>query len=242
MKIFLSIILMLMSVVTHGNYSPKMRNNFGANHAILRLNAGYFSNVCRVATKATDAQTPSMALGNLSNMRLSAEAMVMVNNRGNFSESVSRSRPMFMHGKASFDGFTNTTILSVGYAHGLKCQAGFLFFGQVKGYFSAGAAMRINTSDGANRNMADNVGARIGYNVYNRSSALQFETHVFQDQVLVTALAHKKLGENILINGGVENNNAKVGMSALIGSCRLSVSTQYNKSCLQSGANLTVNF
>ena len=86
------------------------------------------------------------------------------------------------------------------------------------------------------------MGARMGYNVYNRSSAFQFETYAFKNKMMVTAMAYKKLGENFLIQGGVEMNQPKFGLSALIGSCRLSATTQLYKNNLQSGVNMTVNF
>ncbi len=243
MKILLSTALLVVFLPLNAYFNPKMRNNFGANHAILRINAGYFNNVYQVRKPVLEGTNAAAPVSMMDNMRLSAEAMVMLNNRYGFSESVSRSRPKFIHAKGIYDGIAKTTLLSAGYAHGLKCRAGFLFFGQVKGYFSLGAAALINndlTLPAEQR--TTQMGARMGYNVYNRSSAFQFETYAFKSKMLVTAMAYKKLGENILIQGGVEQNQPKFGFSALIGSCRLSATTQLYKNNLQSGVNMTVNF
>jgi len=243
MKILLSTALLIVFLPLNAYFNPKMRNNFGANHAILRLNAGYFNNVYQLSKPVSDATKAPAPSSMLDNMRLSAEAMVMLNNRYGFSESVSRSRPKFIHAKAIYDGIAKTSLLSAGYAHGLKCRASFLFFGQVKGYFSMGAAALLNNDMTLPADQrATLVGARMGYNVYNRTSAFQFESYAFKNKVLVTAMAYKKLGENILIQGGVELNQPKFGFSGLIGSCRLSATTQLNKNHLQSGVNMTVNF
>ncbi|MFM6982685.1 MAG: hypothetical protein ACKOXF_01035 [Chitinophagaceae bacterium] len=243
MKILLSTALLVVFLPLNAYFNPKMRNNFGANHAILRLNAGYFNNVYQVSKPVLEGAKATAPVSMMDNMRLSAEAMVMLNNRYGFSESVSRSRPKFIHAKGIYDGIAKTTLLSAGYAHGLKCRAGFLFFGQVKGYFSLGAAALINNDMSLPAEQrATQMGARMGYNVYNRSSAFQFETYAFKSKMFVTAMAYKKLGENILIQGGVEQNQPKFGFSALIGSCRLSATTQLYKNNLQSGVNMTVNF
>lgn len=243
MKILLSTALLVVFLPLNAYFNPKMRNNFGANHAILRLNAGYFNNVYQVSKPVLEGAKATAPVSMMDNMRLSAEAMVMLNNRYGFSESVSRSRPKFINAKGLYDGIAKTTLLSAGYAHGLKCRAGFLFFGQVKGYFSLGAAALINNDMSLPAEQrTTQMGARMGYNVYNRSSAFQFETYAFKSKMFVTAMAYKKLGENILIQGGVEQNQPKFGFSALIGSCRLSATTQLYKNNLQSGVNMTVNF
>lgn len=241
MKHLLNLLVIFVSVNAYGYYSPKMRNNFGANHAIFRLNAGYFATTSTQNQAVPDA-APINHSSMLDKMRMSAEAMIMVNNRGGFSE-VSMHRPVFLQGKAEFDGISRTTLVSAGYAHGLQCRANFLFFGQVKGYFSAGAATMLNNDVYApSSDKKPQYGARVGYNVYNRSSALQFETYAFKSKVLVTAMAYKKLGESILFQIGVAHNQPKLGFSALVGSCRISATTQYAKNSLQSGVNMTVNF
>ncbi|MCC6818551.1 MAG: hypothetical protein IT245_06660 [Bacteroidia bacterium] len=245
MKFYASTIILLLATTVNGMYNPKMRNNFGANHAILRLNTGYYSNAYQMSkpVNGESGLNNSSDYSMLSNMRLGLEAMIMVNNRGNFSESVSRNRPIFLQMKAQYDGLDKNTLVTAGYAHGLECKASFLFFGQVKGYLSIGAAALMNNDPTipANERTTD-VGARLGYNVYNRTSALQFDTYVFKDKVLVTTQAYKKLGENVLINAGVSRNQPSIGFSAMIGSCRVGATTQYSKNNFQSGVNLTVNF
>jgi hypothetical protein len=243
MKIYTTAILLMASAIANAMYNPKMRNNFGANHAILRLNAGYYGNVFLSDRPVSgDLSQSNQPVSMLSNMRLGFEAMIMVNNRGRFSESVMKTRPIFLQAKAMYDGFERNTIVSAGYAHGLKCMASFPLMGQVKGYFSMGAAAIIPDKVPAPGETQTQMGARVGYNVYNRTSALQFDTYIFQDQVLVSAVAHKKLGDNLLLDAGVSRNQPTVGFSAMIGSCRISASTQYSKNNFQSGVNLTANF
>ncbi|MBL7837611.1 MAG: hypothetical protein JNM67_08850 [Bacteroidetes bacterium] len=244
MKIYTTAILLLTSTIANATYNPKMRNNFGANHAILRLNAGYFGTIYQVSKPTQSELSPaSQAPSMLSSMRLGLEAMIMVNNRGRFSESVMKSRPVFMFAKVMYDGFEANTIMTAGYAHGLKCMASFPLMGQVKGYFSIGAAALVpDKAVLPGVTPPAEYGARVGYNVYNRSSAMQFDTYIFENQVLVSAVAHKKLGENVLLDAGISRNQPTVGFSAMIGSCRLSASTQYSKNNFQSGVNLTANF
>lgn len=242
MKVLLSTFLLSLACSAYGLYNPKMRENFGANHAILRLNAGYYGYVYQRQTPVPleSGLVPASHYNMMSNMRLGLEAMVMVNNRGRYSESVSNSRPIFLQAKVQYDGLEKNTLVTAGYAHGLTCKANFLFFGQVRGYFSSGVAMLMSNEPGTEAK--PQVGARVGYNVYNAKSALQFDTYVFENKVLVTTQAYKKVGENFLINGGVTRNQPSVGFSAMIGSCRLSANAQGNKQNIQSGVNLTVNF
>ena len=161
MKIYTTAILLLASTIANAMYNPKMRTNFGANHAILRLNAGYFGNVYQTAQPVGDFSKSNQPAGMLGNMRLGMEAMIMVNNRGRFSESVSRTRPVFLQAKVLYDGFEQNTILTAGYAHGFKCMAEFPLFGQVKGYLSLGAAALVPN----NPEQATLYGGRLGYNI-----------------------------------------------------------------------------
>lgn len=230
-------------------YSPKMRANFGANHAVLRIDAGYYSYLCpRPSVVRTDGGTVASDGHNhqvWSAMTLNAEAMVMVNNRYGFTESLGRRRPTFVHGKVNYDGFTNTSLASFSYAHSTTCKTNFLFFGQVRGYLSAGLAIRTNGTQtfpkGAEYN---NMGARFGYNVYNENSALQFETYVFHDKVVISSMAHRKVGGSVLISGGVDNNRPKAGFSVMMGKgCRMSASARMQDvKCLQAGMNVAFNF
>ena len=86
-----------------------------------------------------------------------------------------------------------------------------------------------------------NIGTRLAINCYNKTSALQAVAYVFQNSVIVNLLAYKKIAENFLISGGVENNLPKLGLSAMIGSSRLSVYTQMHKKDVQAGVNLSIN-
>ncbi|HEY1047929.1 MAG TPA: hypothetical protein VGF79_15920 [Bacteroidia bacterium] len=228
-------------------YSPKMRTNFGANHATLKVDLGYYSNIYRLPVQSKpDAGTVAPSNGPLNTaMQLNIETMMMVNNRYGFSESLGRSRPTFILGRLNYDGFTNTALATVSYAHSTTCKTNFLFFGQVRGYLSIGVTARMNGTPMIPSDKAyANAGARVGYNVYNENCALQFETYVFHDQVIVNTTAHRKLGNSVLISGGVDNNKPKVGFSVMMGNnCRLSASTRMqDKKNVQAGVNMAVSF
>jgi hypothetical protein len=238
-KLFLLFPLLSCAMV-YGQFNPKMRNNFGANHATFRINAGYYTPAARLSDQSAERRDISPAPGMLSNMRLNIESMVMVNNRYGFSESVSRNPAKFILGKMAYDGFTNTALASIAFAKSTKCRTTLPFFGQIKGFWGIGATARFRPNEVAPK-LSSNIGSRLSLNVYNKTSALQAETYVFADGVIVNALVYKKISENFLVNAGVENNLPKLGLSALLGSSRLSVYTQLHKRDIQAGVHLAIN-
>ena len=236
----LLLILCTLCATAHAQFNPKMRTNFGANHATFRVNAGYYTNAYQVSKPTLETRTTPAPQGMLSSMRLDVESMVMVNNRYGFSESVSRNPAKFILGKVNYDGFTNTGLATVAFAKSTKCRTALLFFGQIKGFWGIGATMRFNPNE-VNYKPESNIGGRLSLNVYNKRSALQAETYVFANRVIANVLVHKKIGENFLFSAGVENNLPKLGLSALIGSSRLSVNSQVYQNNIQTGVNLTIN-
>ncbi len=235
------LILLLASSALHAQFNPKMRNNFGANHATFRVNTGYYANAAKTGLPAPSEQTPAyVPQGMLSSMRLDVESMVMMNNRYGFSESVSRHPAKFLLGKLNYDGFSNTALATMAFAKATKCRTSIPFFGQIKGFWGIGATMRFKPNEPM-EGPSNTFGARLSMNCYNKTSALQAETYVFADKVIVNMLVYKKIAENFLVSAGVENNLPKAGLSALIGSSRFSVFGQMYKNNLQAGANLTIN-
>lgn len=235
--------LMLLSTCTilQAQFNPKMRNNFGANHATFRISAGYYANAMQTTPPSREnvQQTP-VQQGMLSSMRLNVESMLMLNNRYGFSESVSRNPAKFILGRASYDGFTNTGLVTLAFAKSTKCRTTLPLFGQIKGFWGIGATMRYKPNE-INDNPASNVGGRLSLNVYNKTSALQAETYVFSNGVIVNVQAYRKIVENLLVSAGVENNLPRLGLSALIGSSRLSAFGQLHKNNIQAGVNLAIN-
>ncbi len=237
-----SILFIALSACTvlQAQFNPKMRNNFGANHATFRVNAGYYSNAYSSTPSIKEGQAAYVPQGMLSSMRLNVESMVMVNNRYGFSESVSRNPAKFILGRAAYDGFTNTGLVTLAFAKSTKCRTTLPLFGQIKGFWSIGATMRFKPHEEAAKPY-ENYGARLGMNCYTKTSALQAETYVFSNSTIINVLVYKKIAENFMISGGVENNLPKAGLSALIGSSRLSVFGQMHKKDVQAGVNLTIN-
>lgn len=222
-------------------YNPTMRINFGGSSTIVRLQAGYFVNPIgkTIPTKETNKQNQST----LSNMRLGFESMFIINNRGRFSESVSRNAPRFLVFRVNHDGFKSNTLSSVSLATALKCRTSIPFFGQVKGYWSIGAALRNNGALNPEIIEAKNmVGGRMAFNVYNKKSALQAEVCGFANKAIVNVMVYKKLSQHILISTGYEYEQAVAGLSALIGSCRITASTRVSQNKqLQHGISFTAN-
>ncbi len=239
MKTLLLILLASCSAV-FGHYNPKMRNNFGANHATFRINAGYYNNTLRIGNPNSENPAAYVPQGMLSSMRLNVESMVMTNNRYGFSESVSRNPAKFILGRVSYDGFTNTGLATLAFAKSTKCLTSLPIFGQIKGFWGIGATMRFKPNE-INDKPSSNIGTRLSLNVYNKTSALQAETYVFSNGVIVNILAYRKIAENFLISAGVENNLPKLGLSALIGGSRLTINSQMHKRNIQVGMNLTIN-
>ncbi len=222
-------------------YNPTMRINFGGSGAIVRLQVGYFVNPIgkTYQTKETSIQNQST----LSNMRLGFESMFIINNRGRFSESVSRNAPKFIVLRTNHDGIKSSTLSTVSLATALKCRTSIPFFGQVKGYWSLGAAVRNNGALNPEiieaRNM---VGGRLAFNVYNKKSALQAEICGFANKAIINLLVYSKLSSHILISTGYEYEQAVAGLSALIGSCRITASTRLSQNKqLQYGISFTAN-
>jgi len=236
----LLLVLLSSCAVLQAQFNPKMRNNFGANHATFRVNAGYYNNVYDVRPNHTEKPAGYVPQGMLSAMRMNVETMVMMNNRNGFSESVSRNPAKFVLARVAYDGFTNTALATLAFAKSTKCRTTLLFFGQIKGFWSIGATMRFKPNETAEKS-STNIGTRLAMNCYNKTSALQAETYIFSNGVIVNILAYKKIAENFLISAGVENNLPKAGLSALIGSSRLSLFGQMHKNHVQGGVNLTIN-
>jgi hypothetical protein len=237
-----SLLIALLSCCTmlHGQFNPKMRNNFGANHATFRVNAGYYGNAYEAPRPKDAGQAAAVPQGMLSSLRLNVESMIMANNRYGFSESVSRNAPKFVLGRVAYDGFSNTGLVTLAFARSVKCRTTLPLFGQIKGFWGIGATMRYKPNE-VNDQWSSNVGARFSMNCYNKTSALQAEAYVFSNSVIFNVTAYRKIAENFLISGGVENNLPKCGLSALIGSSRLTVSAQMHKKDIQAGVNLTIN-
>jgi hypothetical protein len=239
-----SLLLTLLSCCTmlQAQFNPKMRNNFGANHATFRVNAGYYGNIYQDPRRSPEnEQSTAVPKSMLSSLRLNVESMVMTNNRYGFSESVSRNPAKFVLGRVSYDGFTNTGLATLAFAKSFKCMTTFPLMGQIKGFWGIGATGRYMTNETQKHDWAKNTGTRLSLNIYNKTSALQAETYVFSNGVIVNILAYRKLAENFLFNIGVENNLPKAGFSGLIGSSRLSVYAQMHKKDVQGGVNLTIN-
>src|SRR5690606_19182254 len=210
---------------------------------------GSFADVLSLkpANLPTDAgiQNPTFTHPMMKYSYLNIESMLMVNNRGGLTDGSTKSRPIFVLGRLNYDAFTNTSLVTLSYAHATTCATNLFFFGKVRGYFSAGVTARMNgEAMMPEGNALGNMGARVGYNVYNDHSALQCESYVFQDQVVVNVTAHRKVGKVILVNGGVDNNRPKVGFSAMLGEkTRVSASSRYHSSGnVQAGASLSMNF
>lgn len=244
-NIFLSLMLLACSVQAFND--PKMRSNFGANRVLFRLDMGLYSTGLALRpSQRIDA--PALPVNNnnfTSNSYLNIESMVMLNNHGRNADGFNKQRPVFVHGKLNYDAFTNTSLVSLSYAHATTCQSNFLFFGKVRGYLSIGVTSRMNGTAMMPSEMPyANTGARMGYNVYNKNCALQFETYVFHDQVIVNTTAHRRVGKAVLINAGVENNQPKVGFSTMLGDkCRVSASGRMQgKEQVQGGVSMALNF
>ncbi len=220
-------------------YNPTMRINFGGSSAIVRLQAGYFVNpIGKTAKEATTQKQSS-----LSSMRLGFESMFIINNRGRFSESVSRNAPRFLVFRVNHDGIKSSTLSSVSLATALKCRTSIPLFGQVKGYWSIGAAMRNNGIHNPEIIEAKNmIGGRLAFNVYNKKSALQAEVCGFANKAIVNVMVYKKLSSHLMISTGYEYEQGVAGLSALIGSCRITASTRISQNKqLQHGITFIAN-
>jgi hypothetical protein len=234
----LACIAMCWFTVLNAQYNPTMRINFGASSSVVRLQAGYFNSPYTANEEGSGIEQTTL----FSNTRLGFEGLLMLNNRGNFTESVYRTAPRFLLAKVNFDGFKNLMLTSASFAQGFNCQTTFPGFGQIKGYWSIGTAMKNRTmSDAKPFDAESDFGARAGLNIYNKNSAMQAEVIGFKNKAIVNVLVYRKLGEHILIHGGVECNQALVGFSALAGSCRISINSRLYKERLQHGFSLTLN-
>lgn len=236
----LCLMICLLAGQLHAQYNPLMRKHFGASNAFLRLNAAYFytpENTIRTASP--ESANSNADYGLIPKMRIGLEAMLLLNNRGNFTESVSRTAPRFVLLRLHDNGPDGKLYGSLSFAQGIPCMSSIPFFGQVKGYWSAGAVMGYDHENGFRPNTMS--GARIGFNAYNKKSALQSEVIGFKNRVVVNVIAYRKLGEHIMFHAGAEYNNPLAGFSFLAGSCRISINTRLCKNQMQHGAGLTIN-
>jgi hypothetical protein len=243
-NIFLSLMLLACSLQAFND--PKMKSNFGANRVLFRVDMGVYTNGYSLRpTQRIDAPVAANNNSFAHNSYLNIESMLMLNNQGKNADGFNKHRPVFLLGKLNYDANTNTSLVTLSYAHATRCQTNFLFFGKVRGYLSVGVTNRMNGTAMMPADMPyANTGARVGYNVYNKNCALQFETYVFHDQVIVNTTAHRRIGKAVLINAGVENNQPKVGFSTMLGQkCRVSASGRMQgKEQVQGGVSMSLNF
>lgn len=241
MRTILSMIL-LMGGTLSAQMNPKMRVNFGASSTICRFSLGYFNNPAPVKIQGLEQKPDSINSLMHSGARFDFEAMTMVNNRYQFSEQVMRNAPRFITLRFNYDGFMHQALGAVGFAQGLSCRTYLPIFGQVKGYWGLGAAFRYMAGPyGEIVDAKSMMGGRASLNVYNRYSAMQAEVFAYRNAVYVTTMIHKKVGQHFLVDFGAANNQAKAGLSVMMGSCRLGISTQWHKHSFQSGVNFTAN-
>jgi hypothetical protein len=240
MKQILTLLLLACNSL-FAQYNPNMRINFGGSSAIVRLQTGYFVNPIGKTAQTNENNTQKQSM--LSSMRIGFESMFIINNRGRFSESVSRNASKFIVLRVNHDGFKSSTLSSVSIATALKCRTSIPFFGQVKGYWSIGAALRNNGIQNPEILEAKNMlGGRLAFNIYNKKSALQAEVCGFANKAIVNVVVYKKLSPHILISTGYEYEQAVAGLSALIGSCRITASTRISQNKrLQHGISFIAN-
>ena len=202
-------------------YNPTMRINFGGSSAMVRLSSAYLFNPSiqnnnKDLTQASNSGVNSMHLG--------FESLFIINNRGRFSESVSRTASRFLIVRVNHNGPAASTLSSASLGTALKCRTSIPFFGQVKGYWSIGLAARFNGQK--NPDIIENqnrFGARMAFNIYNKRSALQAEVCGFSDKAIVNVLVYKKISSHLLLSTGYEYQQAYAGFNVLFGSCRLTV-------------------
>lgn len=238
----LILVALLFTNALHAEYKPAMRNNFGAASALFRFQTAYFYTSPVIKNTGDGLQTQTTPNSMLNSMRSSLEAMVMLNNRFHFTESVYKTAPRFLQVKLNHDGAESKLYSSVSITQGLPCMTSIPIFGQVKGYWGVGAVYMHQTgSNEAQADIGKSVGVRTGLNCYNPRSALQSEVIGFKDRVVVNVIAYRKLGEHILVQAGSEYNSPLAGFSILAGSCRFSVNTRLYKKQLQHGISFTGN-
>lgn len=231
------ILVILMSAgMLQGAYNPAMRIHFGASNAIVRLQAGYFTHTGQNITPGEGINKPPSVFDQ---MRLNGEALLMVNNRFRFQESVMRNAPRFLLAKVMADGPEKFGTASLSFAQGLPCISTLPFFGQIKGYWSVGAAV---LRDSREETVHHAAGGRAGFNCYSKNAALQSEISVFENTVLCHVIVYRKIGEHLMLNTGVEHNRPLAGVCVLAGNFRFALSSRLMESKVQHGFSLTGNF
>lgn len=242
----LFLIVCLLTSQLQAQRNPTMRINFGASSSFFKINAAYFytPTIKIIANQENPETTPVYTYKNntLASMRFGIETMVMLNNRSNYTESFRKNAPRFIHYKMGLDGVDGQLYNSLSLAQGIPCMSRIPFFGQIKGYWSVGSTYNTSVNpELASRPYDKRIGARAGFNCYNKTSALQSEVVGFKDRVVVNVIVYKKIGEHIMLHSGVEYNKPLAGVSLLAGSCRFSINTRLYKNQLQHGISFTGN-
>lgn len=236
MKSVSLLILLTVSGAIQAAHSPTMRIHFGASNAIVRLQGAYFNHIQNSQEAYGTKPAPYRQ------MRLQAEALLMVNNHFTFEESVRRVPARFIVARAGLDGIMQSALGSVSFGQSLKCRSFLPFFGQIKGYWSLGAAIHDAEFRGIRAHPGLQAGLRAGFNGYNRSKAVQAEINVFKDRLIASVNVYGKINKHFLLNAGIENNLPMAGMSLLAGNFRIHVSSRIIKWQFQHGIQLTGNF
>lgn len=240
-RIILSISLIncFLGTLLAGAYSPAMRIHFGASNAIVRVQSGYFT---PVPSANNGTETKAHIVNPLNQLRIQGEAMLMVNNHFNFQESVRRTPARFLIAKAFNDGTENLFLGSLSFGQSLKCRSTLPFFGQIKGYWSIGAATYIQPFNSHTQDKQTAIGGRLGFNCYNRTSAMQSEINIFENHIVANINVYRKISKHMLFNAGVEYNRPLAGLSVLAGNFRINASSRLIKWHLQHGLSVTGNF
>lgn len=222
-------ILMLLFTSSLQAQNKLMKLNFGARTPLLRVEIGKYITSNRSQCKAYGwlGNTES---GMLSNTRISAEAMAMVNN--NYAKEDEMVRPKFIYLKASYDDYYHQTILSSGYAQSTTC------FYKYRGYWSTGIAIKDDkTYSETNVSNRSSTGCRIAFSGYNSKTGIQAEAYVFKNERFMNILISQRTAKHCLLSIGVNHNKPIVSTSYMYKKMRFNLSVQR----YQYGLSLNLN-
>lgn len=217
--------------------AQNMKLNFGANEQITRIELGYYSNPININPTCYGYFGDSES-GMLSNSQFSLMNMYMINNR-NLEKDEPMSRPRFIINKLDYNDFSKQLTYSISYGQLTECNYSILGIKKLIGYWSVGVANFKNPTvgfGGYNKNLG--IQSNIIYNLNKSNGETLFKTPNKMD---ISVLIYKQIYKNILINGGIDRNNPRVGMGFMFKIFRINPSFILYKGKPQFGLSFTAN-
>jgi len=213
--------------------SQELKTNFGARPQIFKAGISKFYN--SVNNSHEYGYLGSSESGMLTNTRLYAEAMGMINN--NDEDDKIESRPRFIGLRAEYDDLLHQSLLSLNYSQNTSCYWN-LFGTPLRGYWTIGVLQTSYRSYTGNEiSQKSSLGTRASFSGYNKKTGVQADMNFLGKRSVYTLMVTKKVYKHLYASGGIKNNKPMVSFSYMKKASRfdLQISSRFG------GLSYTIN-